>query len=162
MILPLRLRHRRVFAIMGVLLPIAFVFGIAARRPVPSKEKLPMLVAGSSENFVPAGEELESLFHRPSIRVRPLHQPGSSRRAIRLVATADFAEPDLLVYWVPGSPAVTNQLPATATLLGSFNAPALVLPDAALNTEGSLILFSLADQEVVDNSQPSPFRDLVK
>jgi hypothetical protein len=53
-------------------------------------------------------------------------------------------------------------LPTNATLLGSFNAPALELPAAAAKTEGSLILFSLADQEIVDVSQPSQFIDSIE
>ncbi len=162
MILPLRQRHRRLFAIIGVLLPIAFTIGIAARKPVPSTATTPGDLAAASGNFIPTDGELWNLFQRPSIRVRLLYQPGTPRRAIRLFAIRDFAKPDLLVYWSPGRLVLKDRLPTNATLLGSFNALALELPAAAAKTEGSLILFSLADQEIVDVSQPSQFIDSIK
>ena len=162
MILPLRQRHRRLFAVIGVLLPIAFVVGVAARKPVPNAAALPGDLAASSGNLIPTDGELWNLFQRPSIRVRLLYQPGTPHRAIRLFAMRDFVKPDLLVYWLPGRLAVTNILPANSTLLGSFDAPVLELPAEAAKTEGTLILFSLADQEIVDVSQPSQLIDSIK
>jgi hypothetical protein len=79
-----------------------------------------------------------------------------------LFAIQDFAKPDLLVYWVTGSPAITDMLPESASLLGSFNSPALDLPAEATHTDGLLILFSLADQEIVDVSKPARFVDSTK
>jgi hypothetical protein len=159
MIRPLRQCHRRLFAVIGVLLPVAFVVGVAARKPVPSAATLPGDLAASTGHFILTDGQLWNLFQRASIRVRLLNQPGTPRRAIRLFARQDFVKPDLLVYWLPGRPAVTNRLPANATLLGSFSTPALELPPEAAKTEGTLILFSLADQEIVDVSQPAQFID---
>ena len=67
-------------------------------------------------------------------------------------------KPDLLVYWLAGSVRVTGKLPDQAVLLGAFQpSVALPLPQNAAATGGSLVLYSLADQEVVDASAPLPF-----
>lgn len=162
MILRLRQRHRRMFAAIGVVVPILFVVGIAARRPVPRVTSLPAELTPASGRFVPTDGELWNLFRSESLRVRLLYQPGTNRRAIRLFALRHVAKPDLLVYWAAGNPVVTDRLPENATLLGAFEAHSLELPADARNTDGVLILFSLADQEIVDVSKPSRFVDSVK
>jgi hypothetical protein len=68
---------------------------------------------------------------------------------------------DLLAYWVAGHPPVTDKLP-TEQLLGAFVGGPLVLPAEAATTDGSLILFIMADQEIVDVSKPTRFNDLNK
>jgi hypothetical protein len=60
----------------------------------------------------------------------------------------------LLVYWVAGNPGVTNALPAEAVLLGAFGREPLPLPEQPLKSAGVLVLYSLADGEVVDVSKP--------
>ena len=51
MTLPLRQRHRRVFAVLGVLLPVAFAIGIAARKPVTGVAALPGELAQTRSEF---------------------------------------------------------------------------------------------------------------
>lgn len=41
MILPLRKRHWRMFAVLAILLPVLFAAGIAARKPLPPANVLP-------------------------------------------------------------------------------------------------------------------------
>lgn len=47
MIAPLRRRHRLIFVLLAVLLPLLFVLALAARQPVPSAD-VPPPVAGSA------------------------------------------------------------------------------------------------------------------
>jgi hypothetical protein len=45
-------------------------------------------------------------------------------------------------------------------LLGEFSSAALALPPEAAATNGVLVLYSLADNELVDESQPMRFTDM--
>ena len=162
MIRPLRQRHRRMFAALGVLLPLAFAVGIAARKPVPSVASLPKGLAASQDKFTATRWERRDLFGKSPIRVRLLRGEGADHIAIALSADKDFVKPDLIVYWVTGNPTVADKLPESATLLGAFTATTLVLPANAANENGSLILFSLANQEIVDVSKPTRFNDSTK
>src|SRR5258706_3464070 len=49
MIRPLRQRHRLMVCTLGVLMPVAFVAGIAARRPVPVLASLPPELTGRAD-----------------------------------------------------------------------------------------------------------------
>jgi hypothetical protein len=55
---------------------------------------------------------------------------------------------------------VAAALPENATLLGEFSSAALALPPEAAATNGVLVLYSLADNELVDESQPMRFTDM--
>lgn len=152
MILSLRQRHRRVFAWIGVLLPIAFVVGVAARKPLPAITSLPAELAGAESKRGATILERGDLFAKPPVTVR-LSRGDDNTLSIAFSAKEDFVKPDLLVYWVAGTPAVTDKLPEGAVLLGAFSAAILRLPMEVTSREGSLILFSLANQEVVAVSQ---------
>jgi len=159
MIRPLRQRHRRIVIALGIVLPVAFLIGIAARRPVPLMGGLPLAlvpVAGNWENVAAARSDL---FAKAPVRVRLLHVPGDARpSAVQLSAGKDFLKPDLLVYWVAGAVRVADKLPDQAVLLGVFQtSAALPLPPNAAATGGILVLYSLADQQVVDTSAALPF-----
>jgi hypothetical protein len=82
--------------------------------------------------------------------------------AVGLRASKDFLKPDLMVYWSAGKPTTSDTLPPESKLLGAFVTTTLVLPSEASTTDGCLILFSLADQEVVDVSTPTKFTDSTK
>jgi hypothetical protein len=72
-----------------------------------------------------------------------------------LAVAKDFVKPDLIVYWVAGSPSITDMLPNNARLLGALSSSvALSLPPDAASGSGVLILYSLADQELVEVSKP--------
>lgn len=158
MILPLRQRHRRMFAVLGVLLPIAFAVGIAARKPVPTAETLPAGLESSTQRFTSTEWMRDDLFTKSSIQVRLLRESVSAGQfAVLFSAPKDFAKPDLIVYWVAGIPSNPATVPDNARLLGAFSARALPLPPEVLSSEGALILFSLADQEIVDVSKAIRF-----
>lgn len=152
MILSLRQRHRRVFMALGIFLPVAFVAGIAARRSVPVAE-LPAALSAGPQSYAAMGQPYNGLFQEVPVRTQFWRQPGQVRQfAVSFAADKSFLKPDLLVYWVAGEKN-TNSLPDDAILLGAFGQPALPLPEAASKSEGVLMLYSLADGEVVDVSQ---------
>ena len=70
MIRPLRQRHHRIVIALGVLLPVAFALGIAARQPVPNMDSLPAnLVAMPQKSEVTEWERAD-LFVKLPIKVR--------------------------------------------------------------------------------------------
>ena len=156
MICLLRQRHRRMVIVFGVLLPVAFAVGIAARKPVPGMTSLPKELVASPQQFAVTEWERADLFTKTPIQVRLLRESaGTGRFEVEFSAAKDFVKPDLIVYWVAGSPKITDTLPDNARLLGAFNSSvALSLsPDAGAGS-GVLVLYSLADQEVVEVSKP--------
>ena len=156
MIRPLRQGHRRMVIVLGVFLPIAFVIGIAARKPVPSMTSLPKELVTSSQTFAVTEWERADLFTKTPIQVRLLRESaGAGHFAVEFSAAKDFVKPDLIVYWVTGSQTITEKLPENARLLGTFNASvALSLSPDAAQGSGVLVLYSLADQEIVEVSKP--------
>ncbi len=156
MIRPLRQRHRRMLIVLGVFLPVAFAIGIAARKPVPDMTSLPKELVTSRQKFAATEWERADLFTKAPIQVRLLRESaGAGHFAVEFSAAKDFVKPDLIVYWVTGSQNITEKLPENARLLGTFNSSvALSLsPDAAPGS-GVLVLYSLADQEIVEVSKP--------
>jgi hypothetical protein len=163
MILALRNRHRRIFVVIGVLLPIALAGGIAARKPLPSMESLPVGLYAFPQLYSATQWESKDLFTKTSIRARLLRGSGSGERfAVQFSAATDFLKPDLIVYWVAGNPKITNTLPGNARLLGAFSAEALPLHDDAVTTNGVLVIYSLANGEIVDVSKAFRFNDSTK
>ena len=157
MILSLRQRHRRMFAVIGVLLPVVFVVGIVLRRTVPPTTELSPELSAQTYTFSATGQEFGDLFPKSGVRVLLWQDIPGDQYALSFTLVNEFAKPDLLAYWTAGPPADTNQLPTQATLLGAFVAGPLVLPAEATRTEGRLILYSLANQEVVAVSKPVRF-----
>lgn len=162
MIRPLRIRHRRVFAVLGVLLPVAFGVGIAARQPVPEMNTLPARLAGEPSPDAILIKQFNDLFTKEPIQVMLMKEDGGAGRlAIRCSAGSHYAKPDLLVYWSI-TPNITATLPADAALLGAFTALRLRLPASASAADGVLVLYSLANNEIVDVSRPVRFNDSTK
>jgi hypothetical protein len=159
MILALRKRHRPTFLALGIFLPMAFVIGIATRPPSPVLSALPSALAAIPPAFTELQWDRNDLFAKASIQARLLREhAGSGRYQIALSYSHEFAKPDVLVYWADGKvDSAVAQLPANARLLGECNLEsALLLPDHA--TSGSLILYSLANHEIVDVSKPLAFQ----
>lgn len=156
MILPLRQRHGHIMLALGVFLPVAFAAAIVARKPVPTSAELPNSLTVAAQHFESVVWERADLFARNPIHVRLTREQNSAGRfAIEFAVSEDFVKPDLIVYWVAGNPNVTDTLPDHALLLGVFNPIApLVLPTEVESGEGVLVLYSLADQEVIEVSKP--------
>ena len=158
MIRPLRQRHRRMVIALGVFLPIAFVVGIAARKPVPTGQSLSVTLAGEPLHFEDVVWDRRDLWVQPAIRTRLLSdKTGGKRFAVELSAVEDIVKPDLIVYWVSGNPKIEDTLPDNATLLGAFvqtKPTPLPLPGETAARSGVLVLYSLADHEVIAASKP--------
>lgn len=154
MIRPLRQVHRHQVILLGILLPIVFVLGIAVRKTVPAMAELPqglvpMLSWVRCSNFDGYGA-----FHKRPVFVDLWCQKnGSGPFAVSFDADANFVEPDLMVYWVAGSPSRVETLPADAILLGAFGRTPLPLSKEVSSADGRLVLYSLADGEIVDVSE---------
>jgi len=154
MILSLRQRHRRIFIALGIFLPVAFTIGIAARKPVPIAANLPAALVIVPPSYESAGSLRTNLFAKTPLQAQILrNRQESNRFAIELTASKDFLQPDLIVYWVADSTPVTDKVPEGAILLGEFGSSALPLPDQATKSSGQLLLYSLADGEIVDVSK---------
>jgi hypothetical protein len=154
MIHSLRQCHRRCVFALGVFLPVAFVAGIAARKPAPVVNELPAALGSSPLKFEMAGPQFVNLFSKTPVEVHLLNEHGNPNRlAVDFSASEDFAKPDLIVHWSAGNTVITDTLPGDAILLGTFSAAPLLLPDAVVKSSGQLVLFSLADNEIVDVSK---------
>ncbi len=106
--------------------------------------------------------ERADLFSKETIHVRLLRASDNSRRfALELSAVKEFVKPDLIVYWISGNPEITGKLPDNALLLGAFSASALSLPATAASESGALVLYSLANNEIVAVSKPVRFADSI-
>src|SRR6266567_4706384 len=151
MIRPLRQRHCGMVIVLGVVLPIAFTVGIAARKPVPDMISLPKELVTSRQKFAATEWERADLFTKTPIQVRLLRESaGAGHFAVEFSAAKDFVKPDLIVYWVTGNPNSHDALPDNAGLLGAFNpSSALPLPREAGSASGVLVLYSLADHVIV-------------
>jgi hypothetical protein len=157
MIRPLRQRHRQIVMALGITLPIAFSIGIAARRPVPSMASVPgetSFLRGSAATIW----ERSDLFEKTTIQARLLRESGTGGRfALELSAPGNFVKPDLIIYWVAGGSKATEALPNNALLLGTFSLAAFQLPAIMAHEDGRLLLYSLANNEIVDASKPLRF-----
>jgi hypothetical protein len=157
MIHSLRQRHRRMFLVIALLLPAAFIGGVAARRSVPQVTILPRELSFGTQAFDAIDDRRSELFTNSRVQIRLWRERDTGRLAIGFVAAEDFVKPDLLVYWSASPDTKGGSLPADATLLGAFGAGPLLLPVEATISEGALILYSLANQEIVAGSQPTRF-----
>ena len=156
MILSLRKRHRCMVTGLGIFLPIAFVTGIAARKPVPAMNSLPPGLVPAAVGYESQEWQRTDLFAKSTIQVTLLRDRAKMGRfAVELSVTRDFVKPDLLVYWAARGSGVTDTLPDNAILLGVLSPTvALPLPANTAPAGGVLVLYSLADQQVIEMSKP--------
>jgi hypothetical protein len=120
---------------------------------------LPDGLSATTRKFPVSEWERTGLFAKSPIQVRLLREnPNHGSLAVAFSAARDyFIKPDLMVYWVAGDPPVNDRLPDQAKLLGGFDSGDLPLPAEAAATNGVLVLYSLADHEIVEVSRPVEF-----
>ena len=154
MILPLRRRHRRMFAVLGILLPAAFVAGVGARKPIPTAAPTAGLLS-LRQTFSPGGWTRSDLFTNVPVRLRLLHEVANTNRiALQISTPKDFVKADLLVYWLPAESIIKDSIPEDAVLLGALvSGQPLPMPPTLAGKPGSLVLYSLADHEIVETSK---------
>jgi hypothetical protein len=150
------------FAVLGVLLPVLLIMGIAVRRAIPQPETLPSELSPQTVTFTATAYERGDLFDKSPVQVRLWREQGTARLAVGFRAEKGFLKPDLLAYWSAAHPTTTDSSLKDARLLGAFVAGPLMLPAEASDSDGHLILFSLANHEIVDVSKPTRFSDSMK
>ena len=152
MIRPLRQRHRAVVCTLGVLLPVAFTVGLAARKPVPVTAPVPSGFTDQANDF--GGVVWTKTDMWPGQRITTsLRRDSAGSVAVELMCQ-DLAKPDVLAYWAAGKDAAAEGLPDNARLLGALsNLTPLPIPAAVRGEVGRFVLYSLADQEVVAASK---------
>src|SRR5262245_48360015 len=130
MIRPLRQRHRVVVCALGVLLPLAFVAGMAARKPVPVSPSVPSELTGHAKDFGPV--VLTKMDIWPGHRIiTSLRRNAAGSVAVELMVR-DLVKPDVLLYWAAGQETAVAELPENARLIGALSnrAPLPFPPDA--------------------------------
>jgi hypothetical protein len=163
MIQPLRRRHRAMICALSLLLPVAFVAGMAARLPVPVSNSIPVALDRNASNFATIVWTRTDLWPDRGRAIHTtLRRTSAGTLAIELTlepSTRELAKPDVLVYWAAGEETVNEGLPNHAALLGAWsNAIPFPLPRSTPNEIGRFVLYSLANHEVVAVSQPVTLR----
>jgi len=143
MIQPLRNYHRFIFEVLGLLLPLIFLLGLAVRPSVTKSVNAAALPGGQKIS------ELTGAWKHHSITSR-LYTDGSTV-LLQIQPASNLNEPDLLLYWSTEPAPPTSDVLKNATLFGAFEANHLyqLPPDTK---RGSLLLYSLAHQRLVDSA----------
>ena len=148
MIRPLRQRHRAVVCTLGVLLPVAFAAGLAARKPVPVAATVPSELIGGASDLGPVVWTRSDIWKDRRI-LTTLRRARAGAWAVEFTFR-ELARPDVLVYWVTGPGAIVGGLPENARLLGALSSGApRSIHAAARGESGRFVLYSLADHEIV-------------
>jgi len=149
MIRPLRQRHRVTVCLLGVVLPLAFVAGMAARKPVPVAATLPSGLAGKGNEFGKGVWTKTDLW--PGQRIITIIRQDAAGSVAAELIFRDLVKPDVLVYWAAGKgTTAVEELPDDARLLGALsNGVPLPIPADVRREVGRVVLYSLADHEVV-------------
>ena len=161
MIRPLRQRHRAIVVALGAFLPAAFIFGIASRHSMPLFSALPSNPPHKPVGAYEAMWMREDLWEKSQLRTRLLTDSAQSTLELEVTAPEPVIKPDMLLYWVAGNPEINESLPKDTVLLGAWMqdpANTVAVPKVAKARQGRLILYSLADHEIVNVSKPFAFQ----
>jgi len=166
MILSLRRRHRMMMFSLALILPIAFVAGLVIRQPIPATQDLPVSSTPlSSEDWQLCFEKEDHWPGLPiTMRLYANRQSGT-QLAMELQPRTNLKTPDILVYCHLTSSSSTGQLPERAQLLGTLAGTEkrlFILPAAASEQETSIILYSLAHQKIIAETQLPAAASLTK
>jgi len=149
---PLRHRHRVMVCALGVLLPVVFAAGIAARRAVPVARTVPKELEGNASEFGAVVWTQADLWPERQI-ITSLRRDAAGRVAVELMFR-DLVKPDVLVYWAAGKETTFAGLPDNARMLGVLsNRAPLPIPADVRGEAGRFVLYSLADHEIVAASR---------
>jgi hypothetical protein len=156
MIRSLRQRHRVMLITLATIVPTGFAAGLLSRREIPIQATIgaELTARAAPEVEVWARNDLWSGYNLDTRLVRTGDVP--SRFAIEISSKSQIVRPDVLVYWAPREVPVQGGVPDEAILLGKFDSVhplPLPLPEEAVRLTGVVILYSLADQEIVATSK---------
>ncbi len=145
-----RLIHRQMFLLLAFLISAILFVGLVFRPDVPplAKPDLALLTKAGFASTIPknliriqAGEQAFEIGFATNF---------STTSSLIIRSIHPLLKPDLLVYWIPES-IQNHSLPEHALLLGELMGTSfrhMTLPTAPTTEPGSLVIFSLAHQEV--------------
>jgi hypothetical protein len=159
--------------VFAVFLPVAFVIGITARKTIPAMEKLPAVLVPPSPEFSHQIYEKNNLWPDLNILTRlyadslPLSIKGEavSRLALELHPQVYLKIADILVYWTESQPVDFDRLPEKTFLIGILadrKKRRYLLPDRASESDGWIILYSLAQQKWVGAASLPTYSVIIK
>ena len=148
MIQPLRTTHRRVFFVLAGVLPVILGVGLTARPHVPVPNSHTLIQNQVSKPL----NQATATWAKNTFDTKFYSEPEDPRRTrIVLKARGGLEEPDLLLYWTSAA-GVDSADVNTAHLLGAFRpADSYLLPSGTERL--TLVLYSLAHREIVDNAR---------
>ena len=144
MIQPLRKVHRAVFLILGIVLPVLFLSGLAARHaPLPS---IPRTEDRLERSNVTGGTEFVMNSGSTELKVRLIENAISGTiREFGLIPDSEFVAPDVFVYW--SLTKTESSIGADAKLLGKFGScEQYRIPTGQ---GGYFVLYSVAQNQVL-------------
>lgn len=149
MIQPIRVVHRRAFALLTLVLPAILLIGLGARHSRSGSTAGPTDLP--TETYVVRSSS--NLWQRHSIQSQFYSSKDASQGTyLVLQATQSLNEPDALLYWDTNKPQ-RNVLSGRAQLLGAFRAGKVFHLPMNEERAGYLVLFSPAHQTVVDTAK---------
>lgn len=153
MIRPLRQRHRLLLTSLALLLPLAFAFALRARKAPAPAEAIPAVLQYAVSPASKILWERDNLGPdlKISARVYGDALPPTSL-LLELQPQSELNAPDILVYWSPQTSSTSDALLRGAYLLGTLAGKQKriwPLPEAALQVEGTLLLYSLGHQQTL-------------
>jgi hypothetical protein len=139
--------------VLSVVIPAAFVTGVVARRPVPIDSSISRELLSEEADFGRIVWNDASLWSGKDI-VTFLRRDRAGAISIEFMFR-HIVRPDVLVYWVPPTDGSRSILPDQSRLIGAFaHRVPLVVPEGIRGQSGRLLLYSLADHEVIATSKP--------
>ncbi len=146
-------------ALLAVVVPVVFVFGLLARQPDPAPNaRIPVPILEDPGDFSVSVTESRSFGELTGISYRVLGRAaGSPVQAIELANLQAVRYPALLLYWLPGDQGIVPEAGSLtdAYILGSWSVTTtgvFRLPERAHDEEGSLVLYSMAQGDIVGST----------
>ncbi len=134
--------------VLAIALPLLFVAGLRARRPVPVTAALPAAFESASHSGILGSEVVDAGGESIEMSWRDDSSGRDPRREVRLQGASLDRVADPLVYWSRSAGASVDKLPGDAALIG----PAGVWGTVPRGTDargGRLIVYSLALDQVL-------------
>lgn len=140
--------------VLAVLVPLLFIGALLVRPDVPVMDTLPELHAADTLVFDHVLAETDDLWAEIGMttRLKGDQATAPNHLAVELEPHQPLNLADPLVYWDLSSTGSTQQLPASAYLLGPLpgsGSRQFTLPDTARFVNGRLLIYSVAHQELL-------------
>jgi hypothetical protein len=157
MIRPLRRRHFIFSVLMLAGLPFLVIHGYLKSHKETTMPELPKLDTRHHKSFPLEVWHKPRLWKNfPELNTRLLSDTSAEHTlAIELTYEGTISHSDILIYWSPRSFSVKTGIGETMHLVGAFTTNETTvyqLPDIARKRDGFLILYSMAEDQVVSEA----------